>query len=62
MNFEELAFEYFNTFGEQPPILTTLDTNNKVYLQLIKDAIIDEKPLTKDYLGSIFMTDEKAFY
>lgn len=62
MKFEEIAFEYEKEFGVQPPILTTLDIENEEYLQILKDAIVRGKPVDRDYLGTIFMTDEKAFY
>ncbi len=62
MNFEEIAAEYEMEFGVQPPILTTLSTDNELYLQELKNAITRGKPIDRDYLGSIFMTDNDAFY
>lgn len=60
--FEDVAFRYEMKFGETPPILTTLDTNNQLYLQELEKAIEKGKPISRDDLGAIFMTDEKAFY
>ena len=62
MSFEDLAFEYELTFGSHPPILTTLSVDNEEYLKLLRKAIDDEKPLTRNDLGAIFMTDDEAFY
>jgi len=62
MNFIDIAIEYENKFGEKPPILTTLDVENEEYLNILKKAIEDNKPVDRDYLGTIFMTDETAFY
>ena len=62
MRFSEIAMEYERHFGEQPPILTTLDIENELYLKMLKRAIEDNKPLTRNDLGEIFMTDDKAFY
>lgn len=60
--FEDVAFRYEMKLGEKPPILTTLDTNNQLYLQELEKAIEKGKPISRDDLGAIFMTDDKAFY
>lgn len=62
MKFEEIAMEYFNTFNENPPILTTLSVENEDYLAMLKKAIESKEPLTRDDLGKVFMTDDSAFY
>ena len=62
MNFVDLAFEYESRFGEQPPILTTLSVENEDYLKMLRKSIDEDKPLTRNDLGEIFMTDNKAFY
>jgi hypothetical protein len=62
MKFEDIAFEYEQKFGEQPPILTTLDVENKLYLRMLKEAIENNEPLTRNDLGKIFMDDKTAFY
>lgn len=62
MKFEDVAFEYEQKFGEQPPILTTLDVENELYLKMLKESIESNEPLTRNDLGKIFMTDEKALY
>ena len=62
MKFEDLAFEYELEFDEQPPILTTVDTNDRLYLKLIEDAIESGEKLTRDYLASIFMRNDKVAY
>lgn len=61
-SFVDVAVEYEKTFGEQPPILTTLDVNDPLYLQELEKAIENQKPIDRNYLGSIFMTDDKVFY
>lgn len=60
--FEDVAFRYEMEFGEKPPILTTLDVNDPLYLEQLEKAIEQGKSITRDDLGAIFMTDEKAFY
>lgn len=62
MSFEEIAKKYKEKFGEMPPILSTLDTENEDYLGVLEEAIEIEKPLTRNELGEIFMTNEKAYY
>lgn len=62
MDFVEIAIEYERVFDEKPPILTTLSTDNELYLKMLKDAIDKNEPLTRDDLGKVFMTDEDAFY
>ena len=60
--FEELAVEYVNVFNEQPPILTTLSTDDPLYLEMLQEAIDNNEPITRDDLGNVFMTDNKVFY
>jgi hypothetical protein len=60
--FEDVAFEYEKTFGQQPPILTTLDVNDPLYLEQLEKAIKSGKPITRNDLGAIFMTNDKVFY
>ena len=62
MKFEDLAFEYENKFNEKPPILTTVDVNDPLYLEMLREAIENNKPLTRNDLGAVFMRDDKAFY
>ena len=51
-----------NKAGQQPPILTTLDVSDPLYLEQLEKAIKSGKPITRNDLGAIFMTDKKAFY
>lgn len=62
MNFEELKMKYMETFGEFPPMLVTLDENNKLYLKILNNAIESGKPLTRDDLAAVFMTDDEVVY
>lgn len=62
MKFTDIALEYFEKFGENPPILTTLDVENEEYLKMLKEAIESGEPLSKNDLAEVFMTDEKALY
>ena len=60
--FEDVAFEYEKAFDKKPPILTTLDVNDPLYLEQLEKAIKSGKPITRNDLGAIFMTNDKAFY
>ena len=62
MEFKQLAMEYFMVFDTQPPILTTLDTNNEEYLKMLEKAIRTKKPFTRDDLADVFMTDHSVVY
>lgn len=62
MEFEKIAIEYMMTFNEQPPILTTLDTDDELYLNMLKKAIKTKKPLTRNDLADVFMTNDKVLY
>lgn len=62
MKFEELAQEYYDTFGEFVPVLSTLDVNNEEYLGEVKKAIERKESIDRDYLGEIFMKDKEALY
>jgi len=62
MNFEEVAREYRNKFNEHPPILATLSVEDKLYLQMLKDAIKNDTPLTRNDLGAVFMKNNEADY
>ena len=39
--FEDVAYEYEKTFGQQPPILTTLSTDDPLYLEQLEKADIN---------------------
>ena len=60
--FEEIAFEYEEMFGQQPPILTTLDVENEDYKRELEKAIERQEPITRDYLADIFMVNEEVVY
>lgn len=62
MTFEEIAFEYEKAFDKKPPILTTLDVNDGLYLQMLQKAIKEGKPIDRNDLGKVFMTNDKVFY
>ena len=62
MNFEELKMKYMETFGEFPPMLVTLDENDRLYLKMLKEAIESGEPLTRDDLAEVFMTDNEVVY
>lgn len=62
LNFEDLSLEYFIRFKEDVPILTTLSTDDPQYLAELKKAIDNDKPIDRNYLGRIFMTDKNALY
>ena len=62
MKFEDLAFDYENKFNEKPPILTTVSVDDPLYLEMLREAIENNKPLTRNDLGAVFMRDDEAFY
>ena len=62
MNFEELKMKYQAAFGEFPPQLVTLDENDELYLRMLKEAIDNGEPLTRNDLAEVFMTDQEAVY
>ena len=62
INFEKIANEYFEKFNQYPPVLTTLDVENKEYLKMLQEAIKNGEPLTRNDLGEIFMPDDNILY
>lgn len=62
MDFETVAQEYYDKFGKMPPRLTTLDTENKEYLKMLKEAIEEGTELTRNDLGEVFMPDNNLYY
>jgi len=62
MKYEDLFTEYLNKFGEQPPMLDTVDPNNEEYLEMLKNAIDNDRKLTRDELADTFYTNDKVFY
>lgn len=61
-SFIDLAIEYRNIFGENPPVLATLSEEDEEYLKMLEKAIEDEQPLTRDKLAEVFMTNEDVVY
>ena len=62
MSFRELSIKYLETFGEFPPELVTLDTEDELYLKMLNDAIEKGEPLNRNDLANVFMQDKEAVY
>lgn len=62
MNFEELAWNYYEKFHKQPPIFSTLDIDNPEYLKMLKEAIDENRELTLDEIEEKVVIHENAQY
>lgn len=51
---DEIIFEYYLTFKDFPPMLTTVPTGDRKYLKLLDDAILIGEPLTPEDLDRAF--------
>lgn len=49
--------KYFEIFNNLPPILTTIDKDDKTYIKLVENAIETKKMLTSDDLDKAFGND-----
>jgi len=62
MGFEEISKKYEEKFGVFPPILTTLDVENKKYLEMLEKAIELDDSISRNDLAEEFMEDEDLLY
>lgn len=53
----DIFTKYFETFNNLPPILMTIDKDDKTYIELVKNAIETKKPLNSDDLDKAFGND-----
>lgn len=55
---EELFEDYFDEFGEYPPLYIDLSSDSKIYAKGIKEALKTHNPLTLDIIGELI--DEES--
>ncbi len=50
----KVILEYFIKFGEEPPIILTMNEEDEKYIELLSECIVKHKPLTISELNEIF--------
>ena len=50
----KVILEYFIKFGEEPPIILTMNEEDEKYIELLRECIAKHKPLTISELNEIF--------
>lgn len=50
LNFDNIASVYMSVFGSYPPVIANVEPNNVTYLEILRNAIINNKSVTRDEL------------